>query len=127
MAFKRYMFKKEELRTYTLTMWPRKGEKITPKGGIVDLENDIRLFYYGNGPYREASKEYQFIFDYKGIALNVNVGEIIEDYDIYYKLIEIDKEELITKEMKEALSDAIRFYGNIQYDDYNDVVIHTEF
>ena len=127
MAFKRYRFKEDdELRTYTLTMSPRNGEIITPKGGIVDCENDIRLYCYGNGPYREPSNEYQFIFDYKGVAMNVNVGKRVEDYGVYYKLIEIDKKEEveITGEMKEALGDAIRVYGTIQYGE--DVDIYTE-
>jgi len=40
-------------------------------------------------------------------------------------LLEIDKKEvLITEEMKEALCDAIRFYGTIQYGE--DAVIYTE-
>ena len=127
MAFKRYRFKEDdELRTYTLTMSPRNGEIITPKGGIVDCENDVRLYCYGNGPYREPCDEYQFIFDYKGIALNVNIAEKIKGDDIYYKLLEIDKKEevLITEEMKEALRDAIRFYGTVKYGE--DVDIYVE-
>ena len=127
MAFNNYIFKEEELRTYTLTMTPRIGEIFTPKCGIVDCENDVRLYCYGNGPYREPCDEYQFIFDYKGVAMNINIGEKIEHNDVYYKLIEIDKKEevLITEEMKEALRDAIRFYGTINYGEKG--IIHTEF
>ena len=129
MAFNTSALEEKERRTYSITMWPRKGEIITPKAGIIDSENDIRLFCYGNGQYREASDEYQFIFDYKGIVMNVNVGEKIKELDVYYSLIEIDGEkELITEEMKKSLSDAIRFYCIFKWNiKDNRVVVHTEF
>lgn len=129
MAFNIYNLDEIERRTYSITMWPRKGEIITPKAGVIDSENDIRLFCYGNGSYREASDEYQFIFDYKGVVMNVNVSEKIKDFDIYYSLIEIDGEkELITEEIKKSLSDAIRFYGVFKWNINDDrVVVHTEF
>jgi hypothetical protein len=129
MAFNTSALEEKERRTYSITMWSRKGEIITPKAGIIDSENDIRLFCYGNGQYREASDEYQFIFDYKGIVMNVNVGEKIKDFDVCYSLIEIDGEkELITEEMKRSLSDAIRFYCAFKWNiKDNRVVVHTEF
>lgn len=54
--------------------------KKTPEGGIIDRENEIRLFCYGNGPFREAYNEYQFIFDYKGVVRNINIGRTTFQY-----------------------------------------------
>ena len=131
MAFKAYTLKEIERRTYTLTMWPRTGEIITPKGGIIDYDNDIRLFYYGNGPYREASKEYQFIYDYKGTVMNINIAEEIKDNDIYYSLIEIEGTgSLDVNDIKSSLSEAICLFGYRRYfinEEFMKDKIHTDF
>lgn len=131
MAFKFSELKEDEYRTYTLTMWPRAGETITPHGGIIDNENNIRLIYYGNGPYREASKEYQFIFDYKGKAMNINIGEDIKGNDIYYSLLEIKGNESIDVNIiKPFLREAICLFGHNRYfrnKEGNMDKIHTEF
>ena len=113
MAFKIYKLNEEERREYILTLWPRFGERFKPNGGIIDFENDIRLFYYGNGSYMEASDEYQFVFDYKGIAINVNIRLNYDGDDAHYSLIELKGNvNYNIDEIMPPLREAIRAYGN---------------
>ena len=110
MAFQIYKLNEVERREYILTLWPRLG------GGIIDCENDIRLFYYGNGSYREASNEYQFIFDYKGIAMNVNVRLVYDGDDAHYSLIELKGNvNFNSDEIMPSLREAIKAYGNRRF------------
>ena len=130
MAFRICTLDESEKREYTLTMFPRYGEKLRPNGGIIDSENDIRLFYYGNGPFREPCSEFQFIFDYKGVAMNINIFEKIKDNDIYYSIIEVKGNgQLSIDEIKPSLRDAIRIYGTGKYARHKNVsdMIHISF
>ena len=112
MAFQICKLEETEKREYTLTMFPRCGEKLKPDGGIIDFENNIRLFYYGNGPYRESCGEYQFIFDYKDTAMNINIGKKIAENDVYYSLIEVQNNgQVNVDEIKPFLREAIRIFG----------------
>ena len=116
MAFHFDKLSENEYRTYTLTMWPRSGEQFTPKGGIIDWDNNIRLFYYGNGPYRSASNEYQFIFDFKGTVMNVNIGKKVEENDLYYSLLQIDGADSINiEDIKPFLREALRLFWERYY------------
>ncbi|MBP0967600.1 MAG: hypothetical protein J5722_08195, partial [Oscillospiraceae bacterium] len=130
-AFQICKLDESEKREYTLTMFPHFGEKLRPDGGIIDFENDIRLFYCGNGPYRESSNAYQFVFDYKGIAMNISISEKIVENDIYYSLLEVQGNgQLCIDEMKPFLREAIRIYGNQKYashDSENSDRIHISF
>ena len=105
MAFRICTLDESEKREYTLTMFPRYGEKLRPDGGIIDSENDIRLFYYGNGPFREPCSEFQFIFDYKGVAMNINIFEKIKEScswigEIYSYPGELEQEALASEVFK---------------------------
>ena len=113
MAFKNCALEDDELREYTLTLWPRSGEKYTPSGGTIDRENDIRLFNYGNGSYREESDCYQFIFDFKGIVLNIDIRIEIKGDNEYYYLNKIEGDCPVNKKkIKQALREALKVYGN---------------
>jgi len=63
--------------------------------------------------------------------MNVNIGEKIEDNDVYYSLIEIKGDNGINiEDIKASLREAIRFYGVNKYSSHrkdNADVIHTEF
>ena len=116
MAFQFCELDESEQREYTLTMFPHYGDKRKPGGGIIDFENDIRLCYYGNGPYTEPCDEYQFIFDYKGTAMNINIHQKIEGNDIYYSLIAVEGNgQLCIDEIKPSLREAIRLFGIRRY------------
>ena len=116
MAFQICKLDELDKREYTITMFPRFGEKLKPNGGIIDFENDIRLFYYGNGPYSEPCNEYQFIFDYKGVAMNINISEKVVKNDIYYSLLKVEGNgQLCIDEIKPFLRDAISIYGTNKY------------
>lgn len=131
MAFSIYNLKENEQRTYTLTMWPRAGEKLTPKGGIIDRVNDVRLFYYGNGSYRSASNQFQFIFDYKGYVMNINIGEKIKDNDVYFSLIAIEGSDSINiDDIIPYLRESMVIFGNQRYAPYGEDIsdnIHVNF
>ena len=130
MAFQICKLDELEKREYTITMFPRFGEKLKPNGGIIDFENDIRLFYYGNGPYSEPCNEYQFIFDYKGVAMNINISEKVIKNDIYYSLLKVEGNgQLCIDEIKPFLRDAISIYGTNKYafSEENSDMIHFNF
>ena len=128
MSFQFSTFKEDEYRTYTLSMWPRSGEEITTKGGIIDRENDVRLIYYGNGAYRSPSNEYQFIFDFKGISMNINISQKAEDNDLYCSLLEIKGNDGIdTEEFMPFLREAVVLFWQRQYSISDKSLIHILF
>lgn len=117
MNFKQYKLADEEKREYILG-WPRTGEKWKPEDGIIDVENDVRLFSYGNGAVREPSDEYQFIFDYKGKVFNIIIEEKTENDFISYSLnvdsnySESSSEFYKDENIIEALREAVKIFGN---------------
>lgn len=56
--------------------YPFVGKAFIPYGGTIYRENDLKLFKYGNGPLREPSNDFQFIFDYKGTPLHLNCQQV---------------------------------------------------
>ena len=132
MAFQYYEFKEDEIREYTLTMWPRDGEKIIPEDGRVDIDNDVRLFLYGNGPEMDPCDEYQFIFDYKGTAMNINIEEKVIENDVYYTLLNIKVIDSLNRDkILPALREAIIFWADKKWNIFGeydpDSFIHLDF
>ena len=131
MAFQYYEFKEDEKREYTPTIWSYVGKKIIPEGGIVDIENDFRLIPYGNGPAMEPCDEFQFIFDYKGTAMNINIEEKVIENDVYYTLLNIKVIDSLNRDkILPALREAIIFWAKEQWNMFgedNTDFIHIEF
>ena len=130
MAFQYYEFKEDEKREYTLTIWPFRGKKYFPEGGIVDIENDIRLIPYGNGPAMEPCDEFQFIFDYKGTAMNIEIEEKIMDNGANYNLLNVQGNTYLDVEiLKPILREAIMIFAlraALPGEDYSNI-IHINF
>lgn len=136
MAFKNCELNDNELRKYDPGYpWQEwlHGE-FMPRAGTIDRENDIRLFKYGNGPVDEPSDLYQFIFDYKGIPFQVQLGRVLEDWDVHWRgccfLNEIDGLEYDHDAVMQALRDAMTVYayggyGSVKTNEK--VTVHIEF
>ena len=69
MGFVNCALEESERRTYRT---PRMRQDMVFGGGTIDRENDVRLFCYANGPVREPSDIYSFVFDYKGEVFDID-------------------------------------------------------
>lgn len=108
MAFVPVELKEEDRREYRIF-----GFKFCPEGGIIDLENDVRLFFYKKTIVMEPDDRYDFVFDYQGKVYNITIREDIADNEIRYSLIGSDRnlKDDNSAEMK-SLREAVRVYGN---------------
>lgn len=117
MAFKNCKLSDDELRKYE-PGYPWLQKEFIPTGGTIDRENDIRLFKYGNGPVREPSDLYQFIFDYKGTPLKVQLRQELKGNDVYWRNCQIEcvnDFKYDYDEVKQVLRDAMKVYAYVGF------------
>lgn len=116
--------------------YPFMGKAFIPYGGTIDRKNDLRLFKYGNGPLREPSNNFQFIFDYKGTPLKIQLKRILNDNYVHWSncfIEHVEKFEYDYEDVIRALRDAMKVYAYTGYSTSalmkmnEQVTVHIEF
>ncbi len=111
MGFVNCALEESERRVYRTT---RMDKERVFGGGTIDRENDVRLFCYANGPVREQSNFYSFIFDYRGEVLDTEFYKTWLNHDtIEWRMTYSDKE-LNEKQLK-SLREAMKVYAVIGF------------
>ena len=103
MSFTNCMLEESERREYWVTQI---GKMVKFEGGTIDRDRDIRLHMCYNGPVREMSDEYTFIFDYKGKIMTPVLKQEIKKNNIYWYSVTLDKidhDETILHAFREAI------------------------
>ena len=120
MGFVNCALEESERRTYRT---PRMSQDMVFGGGTIDRENDVRLFCYANGPVREPSDIYSFIFDYKGEIFDVDFYQSWLNHDtIDWRMMYTNKE--LNEEQLESLREAMKVFAFIGYDRCRKVMDH---
>ena len=116
MGFVNRKLEENEIREYVLD-YPRKGKKAKFVGGTIDTENDVRLFYYANGPIgkMEPCDIYSFVFDYKGKVFFINLKEklLIKNDVHWYLACDVSH---FNSEQLQSLREAMKVYA---YEGFN--------
>ena len=112
MGFVNCALEESERRTYRT---PGMRKDMVFWGGTIDRENDVRLFCYANGPVREPSDIYSFVFDYKGEVFDIDFYQSWLNHDtVDWKIKYSDKD--LNKEQLESLREAMKVFAVIGYD-----------
>ena len=112
MGFVNCALEESERRTYETS---RMNKAMAFGGGTIDLENDVRLFCYANGPVREPSDIYSFVFDYRGEVFDIDFYQSWLNHDtVDWKIKYSDKD--LNKEQLESLREAMKVFAVIGYD-----------
>ncbi len=111
MGFVNCALEESERRTYRT---PRMRQDMVFWGGTIDRENDVRLFCYANGPVREPSDIYSFVFDYKGEVFDIIFCKSWLNHDTVDWKIRYSDKELNEKQLK-SLREAMKVYAVIGF------------
>ena len=130
MGFVNCALEESERRSYRTS---RMRQDMAFLGGTIDRENDVRLFCYANGPVREPSDVYSFVFDYKGEVFDIDFVKCwIKDNTIQWTKLPTNKK--LNEEQLESLREAMKVFAVIGYDispkvmnRSNDVNVETSF
>ena len=130
MGFVNCALEESERRTYRT---PSMRQDMVFWGGTIDRENDVRLFCYANGPVREPSDIYSFVFDYKGEVFDIDFGQNWPKHDTV-RWIKLHTNKKLNEEQLESLREAMKVFAVIGYDispkvmnRSNDVNVETSF
>ena len=120
MGFVNCALEESERRTYHISNLHR---DMAFGGGTIDLENDVRLFCYANGPVREPSDIYSFLFDYKGEVFDIDFYQSWLNHDtVDWRMMYTNKE--LNEEQLESLREAMKVFAFIGYDRCQKVMDH---
>ena len=130
MGFVNCALEESERRSYRTS---RMNKAMAFGGGTIDRENDVRLFCYANGPVREPSDIYSFVFDYKGEVFDIDFVKCwIKHNTIQWTKLPANKK--LNEEQLESLREAMKVFAVIGYDispkvmnRSNDVNVETSF
>ena len=129
MGFVNCALEESERRTYRT---PRMRKDMVFWGGTIDRENDVRLFCYANGPVREPSDVYSFVFDYKGEVFDIDFVQYWPKHDTIQWILHAKKK--LNEEQLESLREAMKVFAVIGYDScrkvmdrFNDVNVEVRF
>ncbi len=130
MGFVNCALEESERRSYRTS---RMNKTMAFGGGTIDRENDVRLFCYANGPVREPSDVYSFVFDYKGEVFDIDFVKCwIKHNTIQWTKLPTNKK--LNEEQLESLREAMKVFAVIGYDispkvmnRSNDVNVETSF
>ena len=130
MGFVNCALEESERRAYRTS---RMRQDMAFLGGTIDRENDVRLFCYANGPVREPSDVYSFVFDYKGEVFDIDFVKCwIKHNTIQWTKLPTNKK--LNEEQLESLREAMKVFAVIGYDispkvmnRSNDVNVETSF
>ena len=120
MEFVNCALEESERRTYETS---RMNKAMAFGGGTIDRENDVRLFCYANGPVREPSDIYSFVFDYKGEVFDIDFGQNWPKYDTV-RWIKLHTNKKLNEEQLESLREAMKVFAFIGYDRCRKVMDH---
>ena len=112
MGFVNCALEESERRAYRTS---RMDKAMAFGGGTIDRENDVRLFCYANGPVREPSDIYSFIFDYKGEVFDIDFVKYWPKHDTV-RWIKLRSIKDLNEEQLESLREAMKVYADIGYD-----------
>ena len=113
MAFVNRKLEENEIREYVLK-WPDEGQTYRCPGATIDDQNDVRLFFYGNGPAnkREPSDYYQFVFDYKGEVYFIELRrELLNKNDVHWYFGSHLGKNKLNSEQLQSLREAMKVYA----------------
>ncbi len=120
MEFVNCALEESERRTYETS---RMNKAMAFGGGTIDRENDVRLFCYANGPVREPSDIYSFVFDYKGEVFDIDFGQNWPKHDTV-RWIKLHTNKKLNEEQLESLREAMKVFAFIGYDRCRKVMDH---
>ena len=120
MGFVNCALEESERRTYRT---PRMSQDMVFGGGTIDRENDVRLFCYANGPVREPSDIYSFVFDYKGEVFDIEFVKHWLKHDAV-RWIKLHSNKELSEEKLESLREAMKVFAVIGYDRCRKVMDH---
>ena len=120
MGFVNCALEESERRTYETS---RMNKAMAFGGGTIDLENDVRLFCYANGPVREPSDIYSFVFDYKGEVFDVDFVQHWPKHDTV-RWIKLRSIKDLNEEQLESLREAMKVFAFVGYDRCRKVMDH---
>ena len=130
MGFVNCALEESERRTYETS---RMNKAMAFGGGTIDRENDVRLFCYANGPVREPSDVYSFVFDYKGEVFDVDFVQNWPKHDTV-RWIKLRSNKDLNEEQLKSLREGMKVFAAIGYtscskvmDRFNDVNVETSF
>ena len=110
MGFVNSRLSEDEMKEYDI---PRYG-KVKFGGGTIDREKGIRLFDYANGPVREPSDLFDFVFDWDGCVIFVGLKQKLENGIVSWSLDYIkipENAKMERSEVIEELRQAMKVYG----------------
>ncbi len=111
MGFVNCALEESERRSYETS---RMDKTMAFGGGTIDRENDVRLFCYANGPVREPSDIYSFVFDYKGEVFDIDFYQTWVNHDtVDWRVMTTNKD--LSKEQLESLRKAMKVFAGIGY------------
>ena len=119
MGFVNCALEESERRSYETS---RMDKAMAFGGGTIDRENDVRLFCYANGPVREPSDVYSFVFDYKGEVFDIDFVKYWPKHDTIRWILHTKKK--LNEEQLESLREAMKVFAFIGYDRCRKVMDH---
>ncbi len=120
MGFVNCALEESERRTYHISNLHR---DMAFGGGTIDRENDVRLFCYANGPVREPSDIYSFVFDYKGEVFDIDFVQHWPEHDTV-RWIKLRSIKDLNEEQLESLREAMKVFAFVGYDRCRKVMDH---
>ncbi len=130
MGFVNCALEKSERRSYETS---RMDDAMAFGGGTIDRENDVRLFCYANGPVREPSNVYSFVFDYKGEVFDIDFVQYWPKHDTV-RWIKLHSNKDLNEEQLKSLREAMKVFVVTGYDispkvmkAFNNVNVETSF
>ena len=121
MGFVNCALEEREERTYKTS---RMYEERIFGGGTIDRENDVRLFCYANGPVREPSDVYSFVFDYKGEVFDVDFVQDWPKHDTV-RWIKVYSNKNLNEEQLKSLREAMKVYAYNGYSTNYKFMMHV--